>query len=47
MKFRDAILQGKPAEVTLEDGISSVAIGIAAHKSIAEKRPVQLDEILD
>ena len=47
VKFRDAILQGKPPEVTLEDGVSSVAIGLAAHKSIAEKRPIQLNEILN
>lgn len=32
--------------VSLEDGLWSVAIGEAAHRSIAENRPVLLDEIL-
>lgn len=32
--------------VSLEDGLWSVAIGDAAHRSIAENRPVRLDEIL-
>ena len=32
--------------VTLEDGLWSVAIGEAAHRSIAENRPVTLAEIL-
>ena len=32
--------------VSLEDGLWSVAIGEAAHRSIDENRPVRLDEIL-
>lgn len=32
--------------VSLEDGLWSVAIGQAAHRSIAENRPVQLSEVL-
>ena len=32
--------------VSLEDGLWSVAMGEAAHRSIAENRPVQLSEIL-
>ena len=47
MKFHKAYLEGSPAEVTLEDGVTSVATGLAAHKSIAEGRPVMLSEILD
>ena len=46
VKFRDAILNGTPAEVTLEDGITSVATGLAAHQSIREGRPVLLSEII-
>ena len=46
LKFFDAI-QGKAApEVTLEDGLRSVATGIAAHKSINEGRPVLMSEVL-
>ena len=33
-------------EVTLEDGLRSVATGLAAQKSIAEGRPVLMTEIL-
>jgi predicted dehydrogenase len=46
VKFHKAILEGSPAEVTLADGVTSVATGLAAHKSIAEGRPVMLSEIL-
>jgi myo-inositol 2-dehydrogenase/D-chiro-inositol 1-dehydrogenase len=45
-KFRDAILGLTPAEVGLSDGLLSVAIGQAAHRSIDEHRPVALAEIL-
>ena len=46
MKFHKAILEGTPAEVTLEDGVTSVAVGLAAHKSIESGLPVALSEIL-
>ena len=47
VKFHNAIKAGinKP-EVTLEDGLRSVATGLAAHKSIDEGRPVLMSEIL-
>ena len=45
-KFRDAILGIQDAEVSLHDGLLSVAIGAAAHRSIDEGRPVMLDELL-
>jgi myo-inositol 2-dehydrogenase / D-chiro-inositol 1-dehydrogenase len=45
-KFLDAFINNKPAEVTLDDGVRSVATGLAAHKSIDEGRPVLLSEIL-
>jgi len=44
--FARAIRSGTPAEVTLEDGLWSVAVGEAAHLSIAENQPVQLDELI-
>ena len=45
-KFRDAVLGVAPPEVSLLDGLVSVAIGAAAHRSIDEGRPVMLDEFL-
>jgi len=45
VKFRDAILNSTPAEVTLEDGLTSVVTGLAAHRSINEGRVVSLSEI--
>ena len=46
VKFFNAIQGGKAPEVTLEDGLRSVATGLAAHKSIAEGRPVLMSEVL-
>jgi predicted dehydrogenase len=46
VKFFNAIQGGKAPEVTLEDGLRSVATGLAAHKSIAEGRPVAMSEVL-
>lgn len=46
VKFYNAIQSGKTPEVTLEDGLRSVATGLAAHKSIAEGRPVMMSEVL-
>ncbi|HET9731301.1 MAG TPA: Gfo/Idh/MocA family oxidoreductase [Acidimicrobiales bacterium] len=44
--FRDAIRHGRPPEVTLDDGLWSVAMGVAAHRSIEEGRAVRMDEVL-
>jgi predicted dehydrogenase len=44
--FLEAIRTGAPAAVTLEDGLWSVAIGEAAHRSIDERRPVELAELM-
>ncbi len=44
-KFRDAILNSTPAEVTLHDGVTSVITGLAAHKSINEGRVVEIKEL--
>ena len=42
--FSEAINGVGPIEVNLLDGLWSVAIGVAAHRSIAEGRPVELSE---
>ena len=46
LNFRDAILSGGSSEVTVGDGLLAVAIGVAAHRSIDEGRPVMLEELL-
>ena len=46
LRFVEAIRQGTGPEVTLEDGLWSVAVGEAAHRSIELGRPVGLDEVL-
>lgn len=45
-KFAHALRNGLPAEVTLEDGLRSVATGLAAHLSIATGRAVAMSEVL-
>mgnify|MGYP001269893524 CR=1 FL=1 len=45
-RFAAALRQGLPAEIGLEEGLRSVATGLAAHKSIAEGRVVELAEVL-
>lgn len=41
--FRRAILGEGPVEVTVEDGLKAVAMGMAAEMSVRERRPVELD----
>ena len=43
-RFVDAVLNGTQPEVTVEDGLWSVAIGAAAHRSIEERRSVDIAE---
>jgi myo-inositol 2-dehydrogenase / D-chiro-inositol 1-dehydrogenase len=45
-RLRDTILRNGVADVTLDDGLWSVATGVAAHRSIAEGRRVTLSEVL-
>ncbi len=45
-RFLDCIRTGAPAEVTLIDGLWSVAAGVAAHRSIELGRPVMMSEIV-
>lgn len=37
--LRDAILAGRSAGVTVDDGLWSVAMGVAAHQSVVERHP--------
>ncbi len=46
LDFVAAINGERPVPVTVEDGLWSVAIGAAAHLSIDEGRPVDMDELL-
>lgn len=45
LDFLDAVRSGTPPLVTAEDGLLSVAMGVAAHRSIDEGRPVTLAEL--
>jgi myo-inositol 2-dehydrogenase / D-chiro-inositol 1-dehydrogenase len=44
LHLADAIRNGKPEAVTLTEGMWAVAMGSAAHRSIDERRPVELSE---
>lgn len=46
LDFWSACDRGQAPEVSLEDGLLSVALGVAAHRSIDEARPVAVDEVL-
>ena len=46
-EFVDALVTGGQMPVGGEDGLMSIAIGLAAKKSVEEGRPVQIDEILN
>jgi myo-inositol 2-dehydrogenase / D-chiro-inositol 1-dehydrogenase len=45
-KFAQAIRQGLPPEIPLEEGLRSVATGMAAHRSIETGLPVNMQEFL-
>ena len=45
-RFAHALRHGLPAEVTLEEGLRSVATGLAAHRSIATGQAVALCDVL-
>lgn len=44
--FTDAIRQGKPADVTVADGLLSVAMGLAGQESIRTGAPVMIKDII-
>lgn len=46
LDFIDTCRKGRAPEVTPADGLLSVAMGVAAHRSIDEGRPVDLSEVL-
>ena len=46
MQFQSAVRDGREADVGLQDGLWSVAIGQAAHISIDEMRLVHVSEVM-
>lgn len=46
LSFLEAIKSGNPPEITLHDGLMSVAVGVAAQESIKRGTPVMLTEVL-
>jgi len=44
VRLAEAIRAGRPEAVTIEEGMWAVAVGAAAHRSIDERRPVELEE---
>ena len=46
LRFAASLREGRPAEIDLAEGLRAVAVGLAAHKSIDEKRVVALSEVL-
>ncbi len=45
-RFAAAVREGRPAEIDLAEGLRAVAVGLAAHKSIDERRVVAMSEVL-
>jgi predicted dehydrogenase len=45
LDFLDAVREGKPPRVSASEGLLSVAVGIAAHRSIDAKLPVEIAEL--
>jgi predicted dehydrogenase len=45
-KFCDAIRTGSPPDVDVRDGLRSVLVGVAAHRSIDDGRPVAISELM-
>jgi predicted dehydrogenase len=43
-RFCDAVRDGTRAEVSVNDGLWSVVVGVAAHRSIDEGRPMSISE---
>jgi predicted dehydrogenase len=46
LDFLDAVASGSPAKVSVDDGLASVAVGVAAQRSLVEHRVVEMDEVL-
>ncbi|MFM7331679.1 MAG: Gfo/Idh/MocA family protein [Brachymonas sp.] len=45
-KFAQAVREGLPAEISLEEGLRSVATGMAAHRSIETGLPVLMSDVI-
>lgn len=45
-KFAQAVREGLPAEIPLDEGLRAVAVGLAAHRSIESGLPVALADVL-
>jgi myo-inositol 2-dehydrogenase / D-chiro-inositol 1-dehydrogenase len=45
-RFAAALRAGRPPEIGLEEGLRSVATGLAAHRSIDERRVVDIAEVM-
>jgi predicted dehydrogenase len=45
LAFQRAVREGSPPEVSAEDGLRAVAMGVAAERSAAERRPVDMTEL--
>lgn len=44
-QFIDCVINDKPTQTTVYDGLEALRLGLAAKKSVAEHRPVKLSEI--
>jgi myo-inositol 2-dehydrogenase/D-chiro-inositol 1-dehydrogenase len=45
-RFAQAVREGLPAEIPLDEGLRAVAVGLAAHRSIESGAPVALRDVL-
>lgn len=45
-RFAAAVREGRPPEISLEEGLRSVAVGLAAHRSIDTGLPVLMSDVL-
>ena len=44
-EFVDAVVNDNETQTTVNDGLEALRLGLAAKLSVAEHRPVKLDEI--
>jgi predicted dehydrogenase len=45
LAFQRAVRENLPPEVSVRDGLLAVGLGLAAERSAAERRPVELSEL--
>ena len=46
LQFVEAVIEDKETPTTGADGLNSILVALAAKKSVAEGRPVQLSEMM-